>query len=360
MNTSTHRWELLGKFSLVSWINSTILLDISLFKRPRSSSRKEEGRLGYQQTQRAQTHCALDAPLCLPSSHHLSATTGDKSFYFIKPQHMIRSICPVWVFLLFYEGSSLWESSNIPFRSDILGFHKCPDGLAQCRPVVHAPTYVGCTSPSKPLVRGRSLKPRLIFWSPPSSPWITPWLFTIIIPWPTHSCWCPAPSWYRSLDKHAVWTPTDCKQLQGRVFFFFGKLRGLKWREKTEMVSEPMLVARSAWFPQPSLHTKTWERSQVIFAVCAASRYGLYHVMAEWPGIAKMRTPAGSFWPQVPHKVRFIIVENSVSFQSHGTHWLTDHQSHTSADQSAGEAPGKLPGKTFFFFCPVKFLLFLH
>ena len=25
---------------------------------------------------------------------------------------------------------------------------------------------------------------------------------------------------------------------------------------------------------------------------------------------------------------------------------LTDHQSHTSADQGAGEAPGKLPGKT--------------
>lgn len=27
---------------------------------------------------------------------------------------------------------------------------------------------------------------------------------------------------------------------------FFGKARGLKWREKTEMISELMLVARSA------------------------------------------------------------------------------------------------------------------
>ena len=29
-------------------------------------------------------------------------------------------------------------------------------------------------------------------------------------------------------------------------FVLFGKARGLKWREKTEMISELMLVARSA------------------------------------------------------------------------------------------------------------------
>lgn len=143
---------------------------------------------------------------------------------------MIRSICPVWVLVCSsMKGIVYQASSNIPFRSDILGFHKCPDGLAQCRSVVHAPTHVGCTTPSKPLVRGRSLKPRLVFWSPPSSYWITPWLFTVIIHWPTHSCWCPAPTWYRNLDKHAVWTPTDCKQLQGRVFLFWF---GFFWKSK--------------------------------------------------------------------------------------------------------------------------------
>ena len=50
-----------------------------------------------------------------------------------------------------------------------------------------------------------------------------------------------------------------------------------------------MLVARSAWFPQPTLHQNLRKISIVIFAVCTASRCDLYHVMAEWPGIAKMR-----------------------------------------------------------------------
>jgi len=37
---------------------------------------------------------------------------------------------------------------------------------------------------------------------------------------------------------------------------------------------------------------------------------------------------------------------------------LTDNQSHTSADQGAGEAPGKLPGKTFKEIVPLSTLTF--
>lgn len=165
MNTSTHGWELLGKLSLVESIAPSSWIS------PFSLQEAQE----QQQERRGKAHVSIDPectnPLCtrcptLPAiqSSLISHYRGQSFYCIIKPQPMIRSICPVWVLVCSsMKGIVYQASSNIPFRSDILGFHKCPDGLAQCRSVVHAPTHVGCTTPSKPLVRGRSLKPRLVF-----------------------------------------------------------------------------------------------------------------------------------------------------------------------------------------------------
>ena len=115
MNTSTHRWELLGKFSLVESIAPSSW--ISPFSRGpgAAAGKKREGSginrpRGHKPTVHSMPHSA-----CHPAITY-QPLLGTKGFYFIKPQHMIRSICPVWVFLLFYEGSSLPGKLQYPLQ----------------------------------------------------------------------------------------------------------------------------------------------------------------------------------------------------------------------------------------------------
>ena len=179
INTSTHGWELLGKLPLVGWTNSIILLDLSLFPscislrgpgagagEEREDSDSDINRAAacsshrplpsasaaavLTQTHTAWTHRAPDAPLCLPPSHYPSATTLDESLYFtLKPQLVIEPICPVWVSVSSsLKGAAYQASSNIPFGLNILWFHKCADGLAQSRSLVHAFILCGMHFPT--------------------------------------------------------------------------------------------------------------------------------------------------------------------------------------------------------------------